>query len=165
MAKALRERVGKQYKGTQRTRKAVHGECSVELAKWTLPIISLGVEPCAVKVACTVLNGEGGETGTGTALCPYPTPTPYSLRFATASRHGSCPALGVRGAGKKPLYRTVEVRRCGIFLRGIPARPRTIYATIASVLSVLLRFSVILRRSPSLIPRTATKKIAGSRLA
>ena len=22
------------------------------------------------------LNGEGGETGFGTALCPYPTPTP-----------------------------------------------------------------------------------------
>src|SRR5207244_2660751 len=25
------------------------------------------------KVARTVLNGEGGETGFGTALCPYPT--------------------------------------------------------------------------------------------
>jgi hypothetical protein len=38
MAKDLRQRVGKHYKGTQRTRKAVHGNCSVELAKWTFPI-------------------------------------------------------------------------------------------------------------------------------
>jgi hypothetical protein len=53
MAKALRERVGQQYKGTQRTRKAVHGECPVELAKWTLPIISLCREPYEVKV-CAV---------------------------------------------------------------------------------------------------------------
>jgi hypothetical protein len=45
MAKGLRERVGKQYKGPQRTRKAVHGECSVELAKWTFPIIALSREP------------------------------------------------------------------------------------------------------------------------
>jgi hypothetical protein len=51
MAKALRERVGKEYKGTQRTRKAVHGECAVELAKWKCPIISLSREPDEAKVS------------------------------------------------------------------------------------------------------------------
>jgi hypothetical protein len=45
MAKALRERVGKQDQGPQRTRQAVHGACPVELAQWTLPIISLAREP------------------------------------------------------------------------------------------------------------------------
>src|SRR5207302_6270131 len=54
-AKAPRERVGKQYKGTQRTRKAVHGECAVELAKWTFPIISLCREPYEATVSRTVL--------------------------------------------------------------------------------------------------------------
>jgi hypothetical protein len=56
-AKALRERVGKQYKGTQRTRKAVHGECAVELAKWTFPIISFSREPYEAKVSRTGLTG------------------------------------------------------------------------------------------------------------
>ena len=51
MAKALRERGEKRYKGTQRTRKAVHGECSVELAKWTCPIISFSREPYEAKVS------------------------------------------------------------------------------------------------------------------
>ena len=51
MAKALRERAGKEYKGTQRTRKAVHGEGSVELAKWTLPVIALSREPYEAKVS------------------------------------------------------------------------------------------------------------------
>src|SRR5215469_13359301 len=53
MAKALRQRVGNQYTGTQRTRKAVHGECTVELAKWTFPIISLCREPYEAKVSRT----------------------------------------------------------------------------------------------------------------
>ena len=53
MAKALRERGGKQYTGTQRTRKAVHGECTVELAKWTFPIISLCREPYEAKASRT----------------------------------------------------------------------------------------------------------------
>ena len=57
MAKDLREKVGKQYKGTRRTRQAVHGECSVELAKWTFPIISLAREPYEVKVSRTGLTG------------------------------------------------------------------------------------------------------------
>ena len=57
MAKALRERVGKQYTGTQRTRKAVHGECTVELAKWTFPIRSLCREPYEAKVSRTGLTG------------------------------------------------------------------------------------------------------------
>src|SRR2546427_10359448 len=45
LGSALRERGGKQYKGTQRTRKAVHGECSVELAKWTFPIMGIFAYP------------------------------------------------------------------------------------------------------------------------
>ena len=68
MAKALRERVGQQYKGTQRTRKAVHGKCTVELAKWEQTLhggpwrMTKGAAPCAVKVARTVLNGGDEET-------------------------------------------------------------------------------------------------------
>ena len=70
MAKALRERVGKQYIGSQRTRKAVHGECTVELAKWTLPIIPLCREPYEVKVSRTGLTGGmGRRTVRQRALC------------------------------------------------------------------------------------------------
>src|SRR4029434_11040851 len=61
MAKALRERVGKQYKGTQRTHNAVHGECTMELAKWTFPIISLSREPYEAKVSRTGLTGGMGR--------------------------------------------------------------------------------------------------------
>jgi hypothetical protein len=61
MAKDLRERVGKQYKGTQRTLKAVHGNSSVELAKWTFPIISLSREPYEVKASRTGLTGGLGK--------------------------------------------------------------------------------------------------------
>src|SRR6266568_1319039 len=69
-AKAPRERVGKQYKGTQRTRKAVHGECAVELAKWTFPIISLCREPYEAKVSRTGLTGGmGRRTVRQRALC------------------------------------------------------------------------------------------------
>src|ERR1700730_1349750 len=70
MAKDLRERVGKQYKGTQRTRNAVHGECTVELAKWTLPIISFSREPYEAKVSRTGLTGGmGRRTVRQRALC------------------------------------------------------------------------------------------------
>jgi len=70
MAKALRERVGKWYKGTQRTRKAVHGECAVELAKWKCPIISLSREPYEAKVSRTGLTGGmGRRTIRQRALC------------------------------------------------------------------------------------------------
>ena len=70
MAKAPRERVGKQYTGTQRTRKAVHGECTVELAKWTFPIISLAREPYEAKVSRTGLTGGmGRRTVRQRALC------------------------------------------------------------------------------------------------
>ena len=75
MAKALRERVGKQYKGTQRTRKAVHGECTVELAKWTFPIISLCREPYEAKVSRTGLTGAWGDVPSGNASCAYPVPS------------------------------------------------------------------------------------------
>src|SRR2546430_5323320 len=70
LGSALRERVGKQYTGTQRTRKAVHGECTVELAKWTLPIISLSREPYEAKVSRTGLTGgTGRRTVRQRALC------------------------------------------------------------------------------------------------
>ena len=70
MAKALRERVGKEYKGTQRTRKAVHGESAVELAKWKCPIISLSREPYEAKVSRTGLTGGmGRRTVRQRALC------------------------------------------------------------------------------------------------
>jgi hypothetical protein len=62
MAKGLRGRVGKQYKGTQRTRKAVHGEGSVELAKWTFPIISLArVAPHQTVVRCSCKENGGPD--------------------------------------------------------------------------------------------------------
>ena len=70
MAKGLRERVGKQYTGTQRTRNAVHGECTVELAKWTFLIISLSREPYEAKVSRTGLTGGmGRRTVRQRALC------------------------------------------------------------------------------------------------
>ena len=60
MAKGLREKVGKQYTGTQRTRKAVHGECTVELAKWTFPIIvSFSREP--YEVVSLTYGSNGGH--------------------------------------------------------------------------------------------------------
>src|SRR5438093_11690020 len=64
MEKRGRWRGEKQYKGTQRTRKAVRGECSVELAKWTFPIISLSREPYEAKV-CAVSRTDGIATGGG----------------------------------------------------------------------------------------------------
>jgi|SRR6516162_3278344 hypothetical protein len=73
MAKGLRERVEKQYTGTQRTRNAVHGECTVELAKWTFLIISLCREPYEVKVSRTGLTGGmGRRTVRQRALCLPP---------------------------------------------------------------------------------------------
>jgi hypothetical protein len=63
MAKALREKVGKQYTGTRRTRQAVHGECSVELAKWTFPVIvSFSREPCEYESLTHGSNGGYWET-------------------------------------------------------------------------------------------------------
>src|SRR5215471_16548331 len=63
MAKDLREKVGKQYTGTRRTRQAVHGECSVELAKWTFPVIvSFSREPCEYESLTHGSNGGYGET-------------------------------------------------------------------------------------------------------
>src|SRR5207237_10112566 len=47
---------------------AVHGECTVELVKWEQTLhgspwrMTKGAAPCAVKVACTVLNGGDEET-------------------------------------------------------------------------------------------------------
>ena len=64
LGSGLRGRVGKQYTGTQRTRKAVHGEGTVELAKWTFPIISRSREPYEAKV-CAVSRTEGIATRGG----------------------------------------------------------------------------------------------------
>jgi hypothetical protein len=61
MAKAVRERVGKPYPGTQRTRKAVHGEGTVELATWTFPIIALCREPYEAKASRPGLTGGLGR--------------------------------------------------------------------------------------------------------
>src|SRR5437660_12265310 len=82
-AKALRERVGKQYKGTQRTRKAVHGECTMELAKWTFPIISLSREPYEAKVSRTGLTGGMGRRTVRQRASCLPSP-PESLGLRTA---------------------------------------------------------------------------------
>src|SRR3989442_14021936 len=97
MAKALRERVGKQYKGTQRTRKAVHGECTVELAKWTFPIISLCREPYEAKVSRTGLTGGmGRRTVRQRALC-------LPSKAATIQSSVTCGGVKTR----KSRYRTV----------------------------------------------------------
>ena len=82
MAKAPREMAGKQYKGTQRTRKAVHGECTVELVKWTLPVRSFSREPYEAKVSRTGLTGGRGDVPSGNAPCPYPLETPLWMRRA-----------------------------------------------------------------------------------
>src|SRR5712692_2914785 len=101
MAKGLRERVGKQYTGTQRTRKAVHGECTVELAKWTFPIISLCREPYEAKVSRTGLTGGmGRRTVRQRALClpsgnSSHTKTRYNAPFTTCVR-GLCHGIPSR---------------------------------------------------------------------
>src|SRR5215813_4945474 len=117
MAKALRQRVGNQYTGTQRTRNAVHGECTVELAKWTLPIISLCREPYEAKVSRTGLTGGmGRRTVRQRALClpskathtrrrtggegPEPAARPDQRSPANAQAvHGEGPVELAKGAG------------------------------------------------------------------
>src|SRR5262249_10740071 len=68
-------------RGSRRTRKAVHGECSVEPTKreGTLRVTRgdeiEGAEPDAVKASSTVLNGGREETclaSAGNAPCAYP---------------------------------------------------------------------------------------------
>jgi len=93
MAKALRERVGQQYKGTQRTRKAVHGECTVELAKWTLPIISLCREPYEAKV-CAVSRTDGIATRGGRSSGPM---TPRRTIYLDPKGRGDKSMLVKRG--------------------------------------------------------------------
>ena len=70
MAKGLREKVGKQYKGTQRTRKLTTVD-TVELGKWTfLIIVSFSREPYEAKVSRTGLTGGmGRRTVRQRALC------------------------------------------------------------------------------------------------
>src|SRR5262247_2111778 len=68
-------------RGSRRTRKAVHGECSVEPTKRegtlrvTLGDEIEGAEPDEVKASSTVLNGGREETclaSAGNAPCAYP---------------------------------------------------------------------------------------------
>src|SRR6266571_8081746 len=96
MAKGLRGRVGKQDTGTQRTRKAVHGEGSVELAKWTFPIISFSREPYEAKVSRTGLTGGmGRRTVRQRALC---LPSDNVLRpFLCRLREVNQPVLSAPG--------------------------------------------------------------------
>src|SRR5438445_6077516 len=97
MAKGLRERVGKRYKGTQRTHKAVHGECTVELAKWTFPIISLSREPYEAKVSRTgVTGGMGRRTVRQRALC-IPTPD-EPLELSIVSHFHGVSSMLLKGA-------------------------------------------------------------------
>src|SRR4029450_10564696 len=94
MAKALRERVGRQYTGTQRTRKAVHGECTVELAKWTFPIISLCREPYEAKVSRTGLTGGMGRgTGRQRALVLAGKAVDTRVKRRERTPHGEGPEL------------------------------------------------------------------------
>src|SRR5262249_3861406 len=92
-------------RGSRRTRKAVHGECSVEPTKWegtlriTLGDEIEGAEPCEVKASSTVLNGGREETclaSAGTAPCASPPscghPTLLSLVDARLSAVVSPPA-------------------------------------------------------------------------
>src|SRR4030095_3360208 len=86
LGSGLRERVGKQYTGTQRTRNAVPGEGSVELAKWTFLIISLCREPYEVKVSRTGLTGGmGRRTVRQRALCLPTSFAGHSARCAACS--------------------------------------------------------------------------------
>ena len=82
LAQALRQQtVG--HQGTQRTRQLSPGH-PVEAGARGKTLrgagcprrAPAGAAPCAATVARPVLNGEGGATGCGTALCPYPTPLP-----------------------------------------------------------------------------------------
>ena len=93
MAKALRERVGQQYTGTQRTRKAVHGECTVELAKWKCPITSLSREPYEAKV-CAVSRTDGIATRGGRSSGPM---TPRRTIYLDPKGRGDKSMLVKRG--------------------------------------------------------------------
>src|SRR5215471_21405419 len=107
LGSALRERVGQQYTGTQRTRKAVHGECTVELAKWTLPIISLCREPYEAKVCAAgrgaeslMQSGEVRREASGSSDLPEGESRrgqePVGEAGAIGRRVGSCPARPAR---------------------------------------------------------------------
>src|SRR5215831_2624309 len=66
---------------------ADHGECTVELAKWTFPIISRSREPYEAKVSRTGLTGGmGRRTVRQRALC-LPTMVSHTKR---ASPFGEC---------------------------------------------------------------------------
>ena len=77
MAKAPRERVGQRYKGSQRTRKLTTVN-SVELAKWTFPVISLSREPYEAKVSRTGLTGGCDMKSSG-----YPLKAGHSIASST----------------------------------------------------------------------------------
>ena len=106
MAKALRERVGKQYKGSQRMRKLttenVRGVGEIDPSCKT----PLSREPCAVKAARTGLTGGLGrravreralilptESGRGsqqhvTSIIPLESSTPNTGSFPRDAKEG-----------------------------------------------------------------------------
>src|SRR5215471_4570437 len=93
MAKGLRERVGHQYTGTQRTRNAVHGECTVELAQWTFLVIALCREPYEAKV-CAVSRRDGIATRGGRSSGPM---TPRRTTYLDPKGRGDKSMLVKRG--------------------------------------------------------------------
>src|SRR6516225_7836195 len=94
MAKGLREKVGKQYKGTQRTRKLTTVD-TVELGKWTfLIIVSFSREPYEAKVSRTGLTGGmGRRTVRQRALC-----LPSREHRRVKTRYNALIAALVRGS-------------------------------------------------------------------
>src|SRR5215471_2881359 len=101
LGNALRGRVRQQYTGTQRTRKAVHGEGTVELAKWTLPIISLCREPYEAKVCAA---GRGAESLTQSRGVRRETPG-SSTHLKTKA--GKDKSLSEKREAREGVYRVV----------------------------------------------------------
>src|SRR5712664_41509 len=100
MAKALRERGGKTVQRSSTNAQADHGERSVELAKWTFPIISFSREPYEAKVSRTGLTGGmGRRTVRQRALC-------LPSGNAVASTSGTIPPFHYLCEGALPWYHT-----------------------------------------------------------
>src|SRR5262249_459920 len=100
---------------------AVHGECTVELEKWEQTLhgepwrTTAGAAPCAVKVACTVLNG-GDEETYRKATRLVPTQLERATRRSETSewRRWTRRSRGVFGAKKAA---SASVRSAAIFRR------------------------------------------------
>src|SRR5215471_15359327 len=105
MAKGLRERVGKQYKGTQRTRNAVHGECTVELAKWDTVarapgcpqktfIVQFGSEPLSQEGNPMFGPGEYRPDPSAGITAPADLPQPEIVLYSRNDLRRPCPRCG-----------------------------------------------------------------------